>query len=217
MLLRHHPTKKSFALRFIKLSLVFNSNLLIGFVLTTFNTSLDQPPVWISWNWFKRLRILDNSPRKNTLAFTIWDCSIQSISDLWLDIHIAFSFELLTSWPTVCKRSLFLQFCDQIQSTMHQIVTQIQIIIDCNTGRVTQNFHKPRLKRCFPAFHWITFWFCCLPSFFFIRTLLPYFWEPKDIQDFNRFWIASPYVFFPLRWNFLPFFPHRNSLPQSHM
>ena len=30
-------------------------------------------------------------------------------------------FALLTSWPIVCKRSVFPQFCDQTQSSMHQI------------------------------------------------------------------------------------------------
>ena len=34
-------------------------------------------------------------------------------------------FALFTSWPVVCKRSVFLQFCDQIQTSMHQIFTQI--------------------------------------------------------------------------------------------
>ena len=93
MLLRHRPpTKKSSALRFIKLSLVFNSHLLIVFVLATCNTSPDagQPPVWISQNWLKRLRILVNSRRKYILAFTIWHRSIQSMSDPWLDMHKAF-------------------------------------------------------------------------------------------------------------------------------
>ena len=34
-------------------------------------------------------------------------------------------FSLLTSWPAACKRSVFLQFCDQIESSMHQIFTQM--------------------------------------------------------------------------------------------
>ena len=32
---------------------------------------------------------------------------------------------LLTSWPAVCKECEFLEFCDQIQSTMHQRFTQM--------------------------------------------------------------------------------------------
>ena len=42
MLLRHRPTKKSFALRFKKLSLAFNSHLVIVFVLVTCNTSVSN-------------------------------------------------------------------------------------------------------------------------------------------------------------------------------
>ena len=90
MLLRHRHTKKSSALRFIRLSLVFNSHLLIVFVLATCNTSPGQPPVWISQNWLEPLRILVNSSRKYILALTIWHRSIQSISDSWLDMRKVF-------------------------------------------------------------------------------------------------------------------------------
>ena len=37
------------------------------------------------------------------------------------------------------------------------------------------------------------------------RALLPYVGEPKDLQDINNFWIAFPYVIFPLRRKFLLF------------
>ena len=84
--------KKSSALRFTELSPVFNFHLLIVFVFAICNTSFGQPLVSISKNWLKLLKILDNSPRKHTLAFTIWYRSIQSMSDLWLDIHAAFNF-----------------------------------------------------------------------------------------------------------------------------
>ena len=47
-ILLHRPTKKSSALRLIKLSLVFNYHFLIPFAFVTYNTSLDKPPLWIS-------------------------------------------------------------------------------------------------------------------------------------------------------------------------
>ena len=48
--------------------------------------------------------------------------------------------------------------------------------------------------------------FLLSPQHFFIRTLLLSFGEPKGIQDFNTFWIASTYVIFPLQREYLPFF-----------
>ena len=59
-------------------------------------------------------------------AFRIWYRSIRSMSDPQLDIQKAsYFFALHTSWPAVRKRSVFLQVCDQIQSSMHQIFTQM--------------------------------------------------------------------------------------------
>ena len=168
MLLRHHPTKKASALRFIKLSLVFNSHFLIVFVLATFNTSLKQHPVWISLNWLELLRMLDNIPRKLTLAFTIWYRSIQSMSDPWLDIHTAI-------WSTVSKRSVFLQFCDQIQPSMHQIFTQIHSTASIGSSymKIPSEFPQARLKRSFSTFHCRTFSFCYLPSFSSLEPSYP--------------------------------------------
>ena len=42
------------------------------------------------------------------------------------------------------------------------------------------------------------------PSFF-IRTLLPFFEGPKDKQNSNIFWIASPHVMLSVQRKFLPF------------
>ena len=92
MLIRQRPTKKSSVLRLIKSSLMSNSRFLIVCVLVTCNTSLGQPPVCISCNWMEFLRILDNSPRKHTPAFTIRYHSIGSLSDPRLDIQTASHF-----------------------------------------------------------------------------------------------------------------------------
>ena len=59
----------------------------------------------------------------------------------------------------------------------------------------------------FAAFHYRTFSLLSR-QFFFIRTLLLYLREPKDIQVLCRFWIASPYVPFPLWRKFLPLFSY---------
>ena len=59
-------------------------------------------------------------------AFTFWYRSIPAY--MWSLVGYTKSvlfFALLTSWPAVQKRSVFLQLCDQIQSSIHQIFTQM--------------------------------------------------------------------------------------------
>ena len=52
-------------------------------------------------------------------------------------------FALHTSGPAVCKRSVFLQFCDQIQSSMHQIFTNNNFY---RTFRHVHDFSRPQIN-----------------------------------------------------------------------
>ena len=47
----------------------------------------------------------------------------------WCYTNSVSFFALLTSWPAVCKSNVFLQLCDQIQLSMHQIFTLIHLTV----------------------------------------------------------------------------------------
>ena len=99
---------------------------------------------------------------------------------------------LLTSWSAVCKRSVSLQFCDQIQSSMHHIFTQMHSTVsigDHHTWNVPRNLHTsphphPRQK-LFSHFWLYNFIILSSPHFFFIRTLLPIFLMTKRQTKFQ--------------------------------
>ena len=124
-MLLNRPRKRTFALRFVKLSLAFNSSnshFLIVFLLVRRNTSLGQ----ILENCLELLRILDISPPKHTLAFTICYCSIRSMSDPRLDTHTASHFLQSSLVDQMYAKGVY--FCSYVtksKTRMYQIFTQI--------------------------------------------------------------------------------------------
>ena len=63
------------------------------------------------------------------------------------------SFCTLSCSTTVCKGNVFLQFCDKIQSSMHQIFTQMHLTIaigQSHMERPTKSFIK-KFFFCFPC------------------------------------------------------------------
>ena len=129
-------------------------------------------------------------------------------------------FVLFTTWSTVCKSSVSLQFCDHIQSNLHHIFTWMHSTVsigDRHTWKVPQNPHNSPpptpapFKQRFPKFHCRTFSICCLHMFSSLESsyslfegLLSFGW-PKDKRSSNRFWIDSPQVSFPFQRKFHPF------------
>ena len=109
-------------------------------------------------------------------------------------------FAPLARWSTVCKGKVFRQFCDKIQSSIHQIFTRCfqQFLQNRHTWRVPQHFHKPSIKQRFPTFHYRTSSFCCFPIFF-VRILQAPF---NNTQDFDTPWQASLHIIFPLQTKF---------------
>ena len=93
---------------------------------------------------------------------------------------------------------------------MHEKFTQKYSTVSIEPSYIKSllEFSQAAPQAVFPHISLKSFFILLSPQFFFIWTLLPYFVEPKDIQDFYRFWIASPYVIFPLWRKFLPLFSY---------
>ena len=125
------------------------------------------------------------------------------MSDPWLDIIIFYTPHLL--W-TVCKRSKIQQLCDQMQSSMHQILTQTHLTVSTGLSylKSSSEFSQARLKQCFSTFQ--SFFILLPPQFFFIRppTL---FWRAKRYTRFQQILNSLSIRYFSfLFWLYLCFF-----------
>ena len=77
----------------------------------------------------------------------------------------------------------FMQFCDQIQSSMHQIFTQIHLTVSIGPSymKSPSELLQAPPQTVFPHVLLYNFFILFFPQFFFIRILLPFFWQPKEI------------------------------------
>ena len=112
-----------------------------------------------------------------------------------------------------------MQFCDQIQASMHQIFTQIHSTVSKGASylKYPSEFSQARLKRCFPTFHCITFSSCCLPSFSSLEPSYPILESQKTYKILLDSEQPPHTLFFHFEENSFFFFLHRNSLPQLYM
>ena len=87
----------------------FRNNVFLCLHLNSFSIKCRRNPV----------KILKRIPQSGSLVHLVcvW-------SPVWTDIAVSF-FAILTSWSTVCRGSVFLHYCDEIQSSMHQIFAQM--------------------------------------------------------------------------------------------
>ena len=66
----------------------------------------------------------------NNIQFQFCAIKCYALQYVWIFTHFITNhnslsfFALLTSWSTVCKGSVFLQFCGKIQSNIYQIFTR---------------------------------------------------------------------------------------------
>ena len=95
-------------------------------------------------------------------------------------------------YEILSKESVFLQFCDEIQSSMHQILTQMY----SSVSRGTSNMESPTgfsntpphsrsripFKPCFPTFYNRISFSCCLPIFSLIDKRVT-----KNFSEQRRF------------------------------